>query len=240
MNTSAKEHYDTLLADAYSWMCGDINERAEEAKRYFLSAGLPDGAGKSAVDLGAGYGIHTKALCDIGYDVTAVDFSKTLLNELKQNVPAAKTIYADMREFEFTFNPDIVLCMGDTLTHLESTSELQALLSRVSAAMNSGSMLFLSWRDLCMELQGTSRFIPVKSDDTRILTCFLEYTSDEHVTINDVLYTRKDGKWDFRAGSYCKLRLAAEQIRGLLAGMGFDIISVEKIKGMEHFACKKI
>jgi len=190
MNTEAKEHYDRLLAGIYSWMSGDINEKAEEAKEYFTSAGVTYGESKTAVDLGAGYGIHTKALVELGYDVTAVDFSNDLLNELKQNVPSAKTVCADIGEYGFSFSPDIVLCMGDTITHLVSNAELIRLFRNVSEALSESGMFFLSWRDLTAELHGTARFIPVKSDGNRILTCFLEYTSNEFVTVNDLLYTK--------------------------------------------------
>lgn len=240
MNPEVKKHYDNLLAEVYSWMSGDIKERAEEAKKYFHSVGITDGAGKTAVDLGAGYGIHTKALCEIGYNVTAVDFSSELLDELQKNVPAAKTVNADIEEYNFSFSPDIILCMGDTLTHLKSKSVLHNLISRISSALYSGGTLFLSWRDLSCELQGTSRFIPVKSDDKSILTCFLEYTSNEYVTVNDLLYTKDSGKWEFRTGSYRKLRLGKDYIGGLVSNLGFEVISAENIRGMEHFVCKKI
>ena len=240
MNPEVKEHYTTLLADVYSWMSGDISQKSEEAKQYLLSAGIPDGKGRSAIDLGAGYGIHAKALAELGYDVTAVDFSSQLLEELKKNVPSAGIVNADIAEYEFTFRPDMVLCMGDTFTHLDSIETAGRLIRRISAALQEGGLFFLSWRDLSAELQGVSRFIPVKSDSSKILTCFLEYTSDEYVTVHDLLYRNVSGKWEFSAGSYKKLTLACSVMSNILRDNGFEIISTISIKGMEHFACKKI
>ena len=240
MNKEAKDHYDKLLAEVYSWMSGDINEKAEAAKQYFISTGITEGRGKSAVDLGAGYGIHTKALVELGYEVTAVDFSRGLLDELKQNVPSAKIICEDITLFDFPHTPDLVLCMGDTLTHLDSNKTVINLINRISAVLPAGGYFFLSWRDLSTELQGTSRFIPVKSDDNRILTCFLEYLNEETVIVNDLLYQKGTGKWEFRTGSYTKLRLSKDLVEKTLEENAFRIISKENINGMEHFACIKI
>ncbi|MBE2219852.1 MAG: class I SAM-dependent methyltransferase [Ignavibacteria bacterium] len=240
MNPQAKEHYTNLLADVYSWMSGDISQKSEEAKQYLLSAGIPEGKGRSAIDLGAGYGIHAKALVELGYDVTAVDFSDKLLDELKHNVPAAVVVNADITEYEFTYKPDIVLCMGDTLTHLDSTETAGKLIRKIAAALPEGGMFFSSWRELSAELQGESRFIPVKSDNSRILTCFLEYTSEEYVTVHDLLYRNVSGKWEFSSGSYNKLRLASSMASDMLKYSGFEIFSAVCKKGMEHFACKKI
>ena len=240
MHTEAKEHYDNLIAEVYSWMSGDINEKASVAKKYFHSVGVPHGAGRIAVDLGAGYGIHTKTLVELGYDVTAVDFSRDLLDELKQNVPSAKIICEDITLFDFPHTPDLVLCMGDTLTHLDSNKTLINLINRISAVLPAGGFFFLSWRDLSTELLGTSRFIPVKSDDNRILTCFLEYLNEETVIVNDLLYQKRNGKWEFRTGSYTKLRLSKDLVEKTLEENTFRIISKENINGMEHFACIKI
>ncbi|MCK9407771.1 MAG: hypothetical protein WCX28_01270 [Bacteriovoracaceae bacterium] len=48
----------------------------------------------------------------------------------------------------------------------------------------------LTFRDYSTELTGNSRFIPVKSDASQILTCILEYSS-ETVTVTDQKMTHE-------------------------------------------------
>ena len=68
------EHYAAHLAPIYLWMAGGM-EAALTAGSTDLAAVLP-GAGL-AVDLGAGFGMHSIPLARGGYQVVAVDSSPT-------------------------------------------------------------------------------------------------------------------------------------------------------------------
>jgi hypothetical protein len=50
---------------------------------------------------------------------------------------------------------------------------------------------------------GQKRFIPVRSDPNRILTCFLEY-EDDAVTVCDILHEREETWWHQRLGAFAK------------------------------------
>jgi hypothetical protein len=52
---------------------------------------------------------------------------------------------------------------------------------------------------------GEPAIIPVRSDERRILTCFLEYEEDT-VVVHDILHERSGDIWDTRVSSYRKLR----------------------------------
>lgn len=52
------------------------------------------------------------------------------------------------------------------------------------------------YRELSSELEEIARFIPVNYDETRILTCFLEY-EEEKVKVHDLLYEKKKQFLDF-------------------------------------------
>ena len=65
--------------------------------------------------------------------------------------------------------------MGDTLTHLDAIKDVQALLDKVFFALETGGCLVLSFRDLSQELVALDRFIPVRSNEKTIFTCFLEF-----------------------------------------------------------------
>ena len=84
-------------------------------------------------------------------------------------------------------------------------------------------MFVATFRDyVTAPLQGEKRFIPVRGDEDRILTCFLEY-GEATVTVHDVLHERRDGAWQLRVSSYPKLRLAPAWVVEALAARGFAV-----------------
>lgn len=136
-----------------------------------------------AIDLGAGSGFQSIPLAELGFSVVAVDFCEALLSELRDragNLPI-RTIHDNILNFSkyVEEQAQVVVCMGDTLTHLESLDSVQSLLLSVEAVLAIDGKFILTFRDyVSVEPQGAQRFIPVQSDESTILTCFLEYRED--------------------------------------------------------------
>jgi hypothetical protein len=86
-----------------------------------------------------------------------------------------------------------------------------------------GGVFVLSYRDLTGELAGTDRFLPVQADDTRIMSCFLEYKSSDAVTVHDLVYVRGEGGWKLNKSSYEKLRLGSSWVADSLGKAGFTV-----------------
>ena len=241
MNIDVKKHYDELLADVYSWMSGDFDERVNQTKDFFIRNDIKPSSTYSAIDLGSGDGIQSAALNEIGYNVTAVDFSKKLLEELKQNTGnKVKTMYADFEEFDYTgeIKPELIICMGDTLTHLSSIKGINILISKAAENLELKGKFILSFRDYTNEIKDTSRFIPVKSDKERILTCFIENFQD-HVIVNDILYERNDNYWKMKVSSYSKLKISKHTIENILIKNGLSVINTIFINGMLYVISQK-
>lgn len=59
----------------------------------------------------------------------------------------------------------------------------------------------------------------VRSDQERILTCFLEY-ADTTVTVHDQLHQREGNSWRLRVSSYSKLRLSPQWVVKRLSSRG--------------------
>ena len=85
------------------------------------------------------------------------------------------------------------------------------------ATTGSGSSNSAGWRWNAGQapiLTGTARFLPVRADDQRILTCFLEY-GPSHVTVHDLLHEREaGGAWRLQTSAYRKLRLSPGWVAG--------------------------
>ena len=229
MTNLAVTHYENLLARHYTWMLGgDLEAAAASERRVLEDIGVLPGA--VAVDLGCGPGPQTLALADMGFEsVIGVDTSQELLDELAHHArsrPAIKAIRADLLQalpdvLEGHL-ADVVVCMGDTVLHLGGRDAVIELCNRVAQALAPGGSFVLTYRDLTEALHDLERFMPVSSDDERIMLCVLEYDKPETVTVNDLIYIRRAEGWQLAKSSYSKLRLAPDWVRDQLtcAGLG--------------------
>jgi SAM-dependent methyltransferase len=229
------EHYERLLAKHYTWMFGTSFEERVSEQKHLLSRILEplinNPETSLAVDLGCGPGFQTMALAQLGYSpVIAIDTSAELLEELRSHVNGlpVQTEQADLRDLAALVpagKAAAIVCMGDTLTHLSSKADVSALFRAAFKGLLPGGMFVITYRDLTMELHGLDRFIPVRSDDDRIMTCFLEFENSESVLVHDLVYTRDGTGWMLNKSSYRKLRLGIEWVCQQLREAGFNVIS---------------
>ncbi len=232
------DHYQNHLAPIYAWMLGDLDAALARGAAELDAFNFPNRAGGTAVDLGAGIGLHTIPLAQRGYTVAAVDSNQQLLNELQQrsgSLPVT-TVVADIVGFtQHLQTPvDIMLCMGDTLTHLPSVASVETLLESVARSLSESGVFVATFRDYTTApLTGERRFIPVRSDDRRILTCFLEYAEDT-VMVHDLLHDWQEGCWQQRVSSYQKLRLEPKWVETRLREHG---LSVRRSAGAGGMTC---
>lgn len=240
MNT--KDHYDKHLGDIYSWMTGDYETQVAANLDFFRSR-IPVDNNRIAFDLGCGNGIQSVALAQMGYRVYSFDFNRQLLSEVQLHKKGydITTVESDVKNFDkhISLNPDLIVCMGDTITHLDSRDEIELLLRKCHASLNGEGCLVLSFRDLSVPLTGTDRFIPVKSDQDRIMTCFLEYFSD-HVIVHDLVHEKQGDKWTQKISSYKKVIISGNQMNDMLAASGFKVLSSEVINRMVYVVAGKI
>jgi SAM-dependent methyltransferase len=237
--SEASDHYERLLSRHYTWMFGtSFAEKVAEQKSVLAQAMEYLGTNRTgglAVDLGCGPGFQSVALSQLGFSpVIAIDTSAALLQELQerailqldaQGLPI-QTHHADIRELpDIVTSPSagMIVCMGDTLTHLQQKSDVSGLFNAIYNSLVSGGIFVLTWRDLITELHGVDRFIPVRSDENTIMTCFLEYSGPDKVTVYDLVYTRTREGWTLNKSSYHKLRLSADWITRQLEGAGLTV-----------------
>ncbi|HEX2788304.1 MAG TPA: methyltransferase domain-containing protein [Ignavibacteria bacterium] len=238
-----KEHYDNHLGRFYSWMIGDFQTLVDFHKEFYLRKGIVPQSTKLAIDLGAANGVHTIALSDLGFDVFAIDSNDTLLNELHEKAGNRniKIIYDDIKTIKNyeSYKPELIVCVGDTISHLETLNEIEKLIEDSYEILIENGKLVLSFRDYTDEPSAEQRFIPVKSDKDRILTCYLDYQPDKIIT-SDMIYENINGEWKFSLSSYSKYRVKKQLMIDILKNTDFEVLNEETINGMCYIVCKKV
>jgi hypothetical protein len=128
--------------------------------------------------------------------------------------------------------------MGDTLTHLDAFKKVQTLLDTVFSALDAGGCLVLSFRNLTQELVELDRFIPVRSNETTIFTCFLEFEKNS-VKIHDIIYQKNDTQWVLKKSVYRKLRIPPDWTQKYLQEIGFAIEFYDEQNGLIFIIARK-
>src|ERR1700692_417658 len=136
---TAAEHYDSHLGRVYAWMLGDLKAAAARCDAELADMDLPLPAGAAALDLGAGIGLHAVALTKLGFAVTAIDACQELLDELRARAEGLPItiLRGDLVRFrEQAPGPfDVILCLGDTLTHLPDQTAVMNLLDAICPSL---------------------------------------------------------------------------------------------------------
>jgi predicted TPR repeat methyltransferase len=240
--TTPQDHYERVLAQHYTWMFGvPFEEKVAEQAALLREVGVTEPG--VAVDLGCGSGFQSVALADLGARrVHAVDASTALLRELEGHAGCRpiKIHEADLMAFDRIVGEpvDTIVCMGDTLTHLNSKEDVAALFGKVAAALPEGGRLVLSWRDLSAPPEGLDRFIPLRGTDERVMTCFLE-DRGETVLIHDLVHVRGEAGWRLQKSAYPKLKLSPAWVRSALAAAGLEPVHEQTVRGMTVLAATR-
>jgi SAM-dependent methyltransferase len=229
---SVQAHYREHLGPVYDWSMGDFEQASARAEAQLLAAGLGPGGGALAVDLGCGSGRQSVPLLRLGYRVLAIDTCSILLQALKARARGLplRAIEEDLRGFRrHVAEPAAaIVCMGDVLIHLESREDVRALLGDAARSLAPDGKLVLGFRDLTSL---PTRFVPVRSDDARILTCVLD-EQGQFVVVNDILHERHETGWRMSVSSYRKLRLSPQEVRADALSAGLQVTSLSSERGL--------
>ncbi|PJZ47833.1 class I SAM-dependent methyltransferase [Leptospira saintgironsiae] len=240
---SPESHYENFLADKYSWMLGDLSVKEKDQLELFRSFEISPRANGVAWDLGAGSGIQSIPLEELGFQVLAIDFSEKLLSEIKTRKPNTniRTKIADIRSRDLYqgVSPEILLCMGDTITHLESEKDWETTVSLWSSFLSPGSKLILGYRDLSYGKPGDKSIFVVRSEESRIFTCQLQFLENK-VDITDIYHEKTDKGWTVTSSSYNKLILPIDDLIKTVSQNNFGLERKDEKNGMKFVLFEKL
>ena len=111
-----------------------------------------DTEGTLLLDLACGSGSFCEALARLGYDVIGVDNSPAMLGmamdkKLQSGLPI-QYLCQDMRQLDMFGTIDITTCMLDSLNHLPSLADVQAVFDRVSLFAQPGGVFLFDMNTL--------------------------------------------------------------------------------------------
>jgi SAM-dependent methyltransferase len=242
---TAIEHYETFLAQHYTWMSGSFADKVIHQHDLLTRSGVVPTTSATAVDLACGPGAQSIALAQLGFSVIAIDANRKLLEELRLhagNLPIRPVLH-DLCELSscsaLPTRIDLAVCVGDIIPHLPSRQCVTSVFQKLSELLVANGRLILGFRDLSEERFGVNRFIPIRSDPERIMTCFLEF-EQETVIVHDLLYVRQDESWELHKSAYRKLRLSLTWVCSQLEEQGFAIQTREQSGGVWNVVASKL
>ena len=104
---------------------------------------------KSILDVGCGTGDLALALSRAGFTVTGIDSDLEMLNRAEAKAASGGPVTftrMDMREISARLSPssfDAVLCLGNTLVHLDGLPEIEAFCAEARTILRDGGCLLL-------------------------------------------------------------------------------------------------
>jgi len=242
---SAEQHYEQLLARVYAWSVASAGDPTERAERWLREHGLLDA--ERYLDLGAGFGAHVLPLLAAGKQVTAVDFNAELLAQLAAaasgapRLSLARADLVDYLEASGESRWDVILCLGDTLTHLDSTDRVERLLASAVRHLKPEGRLAIGYRDSSeFQAEGLARFVPVASDHTRSMHCLLEPIDATYLRVTDIVTDVTAEGPRTRLSDYRKLRIACAALIGWAGHTGLQLLSQQVDRGMTSLVFRRL
>lgn len=229
---SVAAHYDNLLAERYTWMMGGAAACYSNAKALFDAAGVAANPGDVALDLGAGGGYHARALAERGFEVLAVDASAALLHELAEFCSGfgVTPIHGDLiddRTYRKRAPFALIICVGDTLAHLDTHGQAHKLIEQSANLLAPGGKLLLQFREPPADMSPQNSVFTMRAERDRIMECVLHYWPDR-VWVTDVVHEWSGHAWRTIRSTYGKLRLPLDEIieSARVAGLGVQLNEV--------------
>ena len=173
--------YDKLSSD-YDSMTSFESRCIRE--RPFLSLFVGRYKIRTALDAGAGTGVHSLLMAQQGVEVTAVDISRKMLDKLKEHaqrlhlrIKTVKSGFQDLTDhIHDTF--DAVLCTGNSLPHITSRHELDRTLIGFFNLLNPEGVLFIQQLNYDRILATKEQIQSVKESGNATFVRYYEYHHD--------------------------------------------------------------
>jgi SAM-dependent methyltransferase len=203
----------------------------------FIERQLEQVGAHRILDAACGTGRHAIALAERGYWVTGADLSAGMVDRAQanaagrgQDIPFAVAGFGQLAE-EVGGGFDALLCLGNSLPHVLTASELEAALSDFAAALRPRGLLLVQNRNFDAVVADQIRWMPPQSHYAGgrewLFLRFYDFRPDGTLTFN-VVTLRRDGSGDWEQ------RVEATLLRPWLSG---ELSKMVALAGFGDIAC---
>jgi SAM-dependent methyltransferase len=234
----------TGFARFYDRIMGDRTEEIARVLAY-LSKHLPGAA--SLLELGCGTGALLSGLAGsqaglagsraglagspAGLAVTGIDSSPEMLAIAAKRVPAARLVQADMTAFTLPARFDAVICMFDTLNHVQAFDRWLALFDRVHAHLTDGGLFIFDVNTVgrLRRLDGAPPYLD-EFDGNVVLMTVRSAHDGLSLWQTRIFEHRRDDEYRLHDERIYELGVPLASIRAALAGR-FDLLEEASLDG---------
>lgn len=173
-------HFYNQIAEFYDEMI-DFHSRIEREKEILRNL-VETFHIKTALDVGAGSGVHSIALAQLGVNVEAVDPSQQMVQRLRENAQQMgvdlSTHVGEISGIAFREKYDAVFCVGNTLPHFRNKKELYRSLKVMHAVLAAEGVLILQFLNYSRFLCTKKRILSVKEGTNALYIRFNDYSKN--------------------------------------------------------------
>lgn len=181
------------LADMYDGMTQF--ETRIDAQRALLAELLLRYPARRAVDMGCGTGVHAVALAQLGLDVTGLDISAGMLEKARAHArdagAAVEFLEGDFLAAVPRIPADLLLCLGNSLPHLESRAALTAVLAHWRSLLGDEGRAVIQLLNYARVLDSGERIVNIRRDGEATIVRFYDFLEE---TLRFNILTIRDEK----------------------------------------------
>ena len=177
--------------------------------------------GKTVLDVGAATGNLTAYLLSQGYEVTGIDLSERLITEAAKKGIVVQPL--NMLDIDQLAIFDNIVCIGNTLPHLDSKTSVQLFLQKAYGQLSQGGKLIL-------QLVNFQKYFAQQQDD---YLGNLPLIANDKVKFERFYYLNKEGKIRFKTilddtieNEELLQPIFAEELSQWLTQIGFQTINL--------------
>ncbi|RLK59318.1 class I SAM-dependent methyltransferase [Actinokineospora cianjurensis] len=189
------------------------------------------GGGTRVLDIGCGTGRDAGYLARLGYEVTAVDLSRSMLAFAAARHNAVDFQHGDMRAFDIGRTVDVVTCLDSTMLYCHTDADLRAFLDNCHAHLAPGGLLIAEMRNGAFFLGNTELLNEVTV--RTVAWDGIAYTARTRLWIdhaNQLLRRHRIWTWAELADPVVEETawrlLFPLELRAHLAAAGFDVLAL--------------